>query len=151
MKEFDNHPAKIDITNMDGQVNASFVGNPTDYQLQTISEEEYPQASGLLRGTAASASSFQVHYEAASGEDSHGITFAPPPPAPSSAFTHHHQQHHRSNETGTFERQSSILDPMSDRVSTILVWKNLVVFTREDKKKLFFKRCLSKNAEPKSK
>jgi hypothetical protein len=40
---------------------------------------------------------------------------------------------------------------MSDRVSTILVWKNLVVSTREDKKKQFFQRLTRKNPEPKSK
>ncbi|CAF4200643.1 unnamed protein product, partial [Rotaria magnacalcarata] len=118
-----------DITNIDGQINPSFVGSHTDYQLQTISEEEYPKPSGLLRGTSASNSSFQVLYEAAAGEDSHGITFAAPPPAPSSAFAHKQQQHHQSNDRPAHERQSSVLDPMSDRVSTILVWQNLVVFT----------------------
>jgi hypothetical protein len=32
---------------------------------------------------------------------------------------------------------------MSDRVSTILVWQNLVVSTREDKRKQFFQRLTS--------
>jgi hypothetical protein len=40
---------------------------------------------------------------------------------------------------------------MSDRVSTILVWKNIIVSTREDKKKQFFQRLTGKNPEPKSK
>ena len=37
----------------------------------------------------------------------------------------------------TKERQASVLDPMSDRVSTILVWQNLIVSTRGDKKNKF--------------
>ena len=40
---------------------------------------------------------------------------------------------------------------MSDRVSTILVWQNLIVSTREDKKKQFIQRLRSKDPEPKSK
>jgi hypothetical protein len=41
---------------------------------------------------------------------------------------------------------------MSDRVSTILVWKNLTVSTREDKMKEFLQRIKSsKNFVPKRK
>jgi len=40
---------------------------------------------------------------------------------------------------------------MSDRVSTILVWKDLVVFTREDKKKQYIQRLTRKDAEPTTK
>ena len=36
-----------------------------------------------------------------------------------------------------FERQLSPLDPMSDRVSTILVWQHLTVQIREDKRREF--------------
>ena len=42
-----------------------------------------------------------------------------------------------------FERQLSPIDPMSDRVSTILVWQNLTVQIREDKRKEFFQRMKS--------
>ena len=38
------------------------------------------------------------------------------------------------------ERQLSLLDPMSDRVSTILVWQNLTVTTREKKRTEFLRR-----------
>lgn len=49
-----------------------------------------------------------------------------------------------------FERQLSLLDPTSDRVSTILVWKNLTVLTREDPAKEFFQRMkFWKKFEPK--
>jgi hypothetical protein len=41
---------------------------------------------------------------------------------------------------------------MSDRVSTILVWQNLTVSAREDKRKEFFQRIKSsKNFVPKRK
>jgi hypothetical protein len=50
------------------------------------------------------------------------------------------------------ERQLSLLDPMSDRVSTILVWQNLTVSTREDKQKEILQHIKSsKNFEPKRK
>ena len=50
------------------------------------------------------------------------------------------------------QRQLSILDPFSDRVSTILVWKNLSVYTREDKAKEMFQRLKCwKKFEPKRK
>ena len=41
------------------------------------------------------------------------------------------------------ERQLSLLDPLSDRVSTILVWQNLTVQIRENKKKEAFQRMKS--------
>jgi hypothetical protein len=50
------------------------------------------------------------------------------------------QQHDCSTADSPFERQLSMLDPLSARVSTILVWKNLTVFTREDKTKEFFQK-----------
>jgi hypothetical protein len=36
-------------------------------------------------------------------------------------------------EVNPFDRQLSLIDPFSDRVTSILVWKNLTVLTREDK------------------
>ena len=60
------------------------------------------------------------------------------------------QVNHRTDETDLYQRQLSILDPFSDRVSTILVWKNLSVFTREDKAKELFQRLkFWKKFEPK--
>ena len=58
----------------------------------------------------------------------------------------------RATILGSLDRQLSLLDPMSDRVSTILVWQNLIVSTREDKKSQLLQRMkLSKNAAPKKK
>jgi hypothetical protein len=45
-----------------------------------------------------------------------------------------------TSNTEPFERQLSLLDPLSDRVSTILVWRNLTVLTREDKVTEFCQR-----------
>lgn len=50
-----------------------------------------------------------------------------------------YERNHQS-PLAPYERQLSLLDPTSDRVSTILVWKNLTVTTREDKAKEFFQR-----------
>ena len=41
------------------------------------------------------------------------------------------------------KRHDSVLDPMSDRVSTVLVWKNITVQIRQDKRKEFFQRLKS--------
>lgn len=49
-------------------------------------------------------------------------------------------ENHRRTGLMSHERQLSLLDPTSDRVSTILVWKNLTVLTREDKSTEFFQR-----------
>lgn len=50
------------------------------------------------------------------------------------------QEHHSTTNSDPSQRQLSILDPLSDRVSTILVWKNLTVLTREDKTTECFQR-----------
>ena len=59
---------------------------------------------------------------------------------------------HRTDLVDMYQRQLSILDPLSDRVSTILVWKNLSVYTREDKTKEILQRMkFWKKFEPKRK
>ena len=59
----------------------------------------------------------------------------------SSNYNNHSNR--RSTGLEPFERQLSLLDPMSDRVSIILVWQNLTVQIREDKKKEAFQRMKS--------
>ncbi|CAF4193784.1 unnamed protein product, partial [Adineta steineri] len=58
---------------------------------------------------------------------------------------HGQQQQHQSMGAGPFERQLSLLDPTSDRVSTILVWERLTVLSREDKTTEFFRKVRSCN------
>ncbi|CAF3369437.1 unnamed protein product [Rotaria sp. Silwood1] len=142
-------PPIIDITNSGGEVNSSYVQNQSDHQLQIIKEEESRDTKLLPRTSSASAASMHVIYEAQHDADSNGITFVPPPSAPSSSYSH--QQHRQSTGKGLSERQLSVLDPMSDRVSAILVWKNLIVSTREDKKLQMFRRLASKSFQPKTK
>ncbi len=67
-------------------------------------------------------------------------TKLPPLVSSSSIASNHNQLHRHPSATGPYERQLSLIDPLSDRVSTILVWKNLTVLTREDKAKECFKR-----------
>jgi len=58
----------------------------------------------------------------------------------------------RLSRRGSLECQSSSIGSKSDRVSTILVWQNLIVKTREDKRKELFQRFRSyKHFEPKRK
>jgi hypothetical protein len=117
--------------------------------LPTTNQEEKGNTKRLPRTLSATPGLFSVIYEVPTDADETGIKFVPPPYASSSAYNH--QQQRRSTATGPYERQLSILDPMSDRVSTILVWQNLIVSTREDKKKQCFQKITSKNPEPKSK
>ena len=60
--------------------------------------------------------------------------------------------HRQPSDDLTYERQLSLLDPLSDRVSTILVWQNITVQIRQDKRDEFFQRMKSyKNFVPKRK
>ncbi|CAF4446283.1 unnamed protein product, partial [Adineta steineri] len=74
------------------------------------------------------------------------------PPGAGSYTRFVYNRSRQSNAVRSNERELSTLDPTSDRVSTILVWQNLTVQAREDKKKEFFKRLKSyKNFVPKRK
>jgi len=113
--------------------------------LPTTNQEEKGNKKRLPRTSSATPGLCSVIYEVPTDADETGITFSPP--SYTSVSVYNHQQQRRSTATGLYERQLSILDPMSDRVSTILVWKNLIVSTREKS----FKKIISKNTEPKSK
>ncbi|CAF2733376.1 unnamed protein product [Rotaria sp. Silwood2] len=139
----------IDITNNDGEVNQSYVPNPTDNPLQTIHKEEKQDTQHFPRTSAASTTSMHVIYEVKPDENTNGITFVSSPSASSSSNSH--QQQRQSIGTEPYERQLSILDPTSDRVSTILVWQNLIVSAREAKKFQFIRHSISKNFQPKTK
>lgn len=52
---------------------------------------------------------------------------------------------HQPTNIGGFERQLSLLDPSTDRVSTILVWQHLTVTSREPSRREFFKKVRTCN------
>jgi hypothetical protein len=121
--------------------NRSYVRNSSDTHLTTLNEEDGAYVNFPLGGvTSASSSAFPAIYEV-SNDEANTQTFTPPPTASSANFTQ--RQARQSSVIGPNERQLSILDPMSDRVSTILVWKNLTVQARPNKRKEFFKRLRS--------
>ena len=121
----------LDDTRTDGKENHGYVRSQSDHQLPAYSRDEKGHTKHLPRA----ASSFPVIYEVPSDSAKTDVAFVPPPAAPSAGYSH--QQSRRSTGTGPHERQLSILDPMSDRVSTILVWDNLIVSTRQGKKNRF--------------
>jgi len=133
-----------------GTDNPSYERSVSDIHLPTLNEEESTDVKFPKWATSTSSSSFHVIYE----EPTHttdmttsGISNRSPPPASSASFTN--QSTGKSSAFGPNERQLSILDPMSDRVSTILVWKNLTVQARPSKRKEFFNRMKSyKNFVP---
>ncbi len=104
--------------------------------MSTIKQEERGNLKRLSRISSATHRLLSLIYEIPTDADENGITFTRHALASSSSYNH--QEQRRSTVTRTFERQLSILDPMSDRVSTILVWQNLFASTRKDKKKHFF-------------
>jgi hypothetical protein len=134
----------------DGGVdNRSYARNVSDNHLATLDEEENPVAKLPLQVTSPTSLVFPAIYEVSTDEKMMSPT-RPPPSASSTGSGH--QQNRRGTGLGPKERQLSILDPTTDRVSTILVWKNLTVQARENKRKEFFQRMKPyKDFEPKRK
>ena len=127
-----------------GAENRSYMHSSSDAHLPTLDEEGDTEIPHPLRAAKGSMSSFPAVVEVS------GTTTGPPRSASTSSFSQHHPR--RTSVQSPHERQLSILDPMSDRVSTILVWQNLTVQAREDKRTEFFKRMKSyKNFVPKRK
>jgi hypothetical protein len=124
--------------------NQNYTRNSNDIRLPTLKEEENTKIEHPLDSKSTSSSSLPAIYEIPMHNTKitmSGISNGLPEKTSSTSFTH--QQHHRSGALGPNERNLSILDPMSDRVSTILVWQNLTVQVRENKRKEFFKRMKS--------
>jgi len=158
MDQINSEPITSEINQDGGRENRAYVRSQSDHHFPTIEEEERINIKHLPRTTSAAASTFPVIHEAPidiiSTPTTH-ISFILPttalPSSTSSTLSNHHS-HPQSTSLDPFQRQSSLPDPMSDRVSTILVWKNLTVSTREDKHKKFFQHIKSlKNVVPKRK
>lgn len=67
-------------------------------------------------------------------EEDDNRSYVPPAPAASLPPAPNREQAYRPTSEGNpCDRQLSLIDPDSDRVTSILVWKNLTVLTREDK------------------
>ena len=112
-----------------GTENRAYIRSQSDQHLPVSGKKERTNIRSLPRTTSATASTFPVQ------------RFLSPttPPIPSS-------------NCEPVERQGSLVDPTSDRVSTVLVWQHLTVSTRENKQKEFFQRLKSsKNFIPKRK
>ncbi len=130
--------------NLDGgRENRGYARSQSDHQLATFEEKGKINIKHLPRTNSASASTFPVIYEVPMDNNTTVTTDQPCTNTISPLPTHHHHSHRRSKATAPPERQSSLPDPMSDRVSTILVWQNLTVSTREDKRKEAFQRIKS--------
>ncbi|UJR27353.1 hypothetical protein I4U23_008645 [Adineta vaga] len=140
---------KADNDDVFNNENRGYQRSNSDHELHTLKKESNEQLKRLPRSTSVSGAQISVIYEVPSDVNSDEITFAPPPPAASAGYSHNQQR--RSTGTGPHERQLSILDPMSDRVSTILVWQNLIVSTRISRRQVFIHKLKSKGPPPTSK
>ena len=121
-----------------GRDNHSYAPTSSDPQLTTLNEQD--DSDVKLPPRALSSSTLRGISEVPTNIKN-TMTNGPPPSASSASFNQH--QSRKSSALGPFDRQLSLLDPMSDRVSTILVWKNLTVEARPSKSTEFFKRMKS--------
>ena len=112
----------------------------TDGEPDQILIPKNDEKAHAKRSSRPSAQSFPIIYEAGSDSKSTAApdaAYVPPPSASSAGFN---AQQRRSTDGTSHERQLSLLDPTSDRVSTILVWQNLIVSTRVSKRKQVLQR-----------
>jgi len=111
--------------------NENHIRNPSDISFVTIHENE-TDIKLAPQDSAVSSVPIPVIYEVSRNT--------------SNRSSDHSQQQRQSMGLGPHERQLSLLDPLSNRVSTILVWQNLTVSSREDKHKEFFQKLKSCNS-----
>ena len=126
MYESNAQNAPISIEN-EPQLNPELGINTTDDQSPLVHQDDGIFMKRIQRISSATAHPFPVIYEVASDAQNPSnpeISFAPS----ASSASYNLQKQRRSTGVGPYERQLSILDPMSDRVSTILVWRNLTVY-----------------------
>ena len=129
-----------------GTDNRGYARNFSDIHLTTLDEEGNTNDNDTLSAKSASPSALPYNRKASTDMTTNG------PPTASSATSFTYLESRRTSALGPNERHLSILDPLSDRVSTVLVWQNLTVEAREDKRKEFFQRMKSyKKYEPKRK
>ncbi|CAF3879499.1 unnamed protein product [Rotaria magnacalcarata] len=121
-------------TNYEGASHHGLTRNIGDSHLPTLNEEEYADGASLLQEKSLS-SMYKANVTTAGS--SHDL------PSITSSASFADQRNLRSSASKPKERQLSILDPLSDRVSTILVWKNLTVQARPSKREEFFQRLKS--------
>lgn len=111
----------------------------SNHQLPTMNQDEKIRMKHISRETSTSSESFLDIYVLPKEDINPTI---PAVSFTSSPHNSNHQQYDQSSDTKTVERQSSIFNPASTRGSTILVWKNLIVSTREKKPNPLL-RCFS--------
>ncbi|CAF3828868.1 unnamed protein product [Adineta steineri] len=142
-----------DTDDHNGTDNHSFTQNSSDNHLSTLNEEEITDTQNSTRDRSASSTSLPPTYDIAVHTPNKATSEKLKRPPGTGSYTRFvHNRSRQSNAVRSNERELSTLDPTSDRVSTILVWQNLTVQAREDKKKEFFKRLKSyKNFVPKRK
>jgi hypothetical protein len=124
-----------------GTDNGSYTRSLSDLPIPNSNEHGKVNVNIPARATSASPAPFPVIFEIPTNTTSSLKSIGAPPSICSSDYNRH--SHRRSTGLGPLERQLSLLDPMSDRVSTILVWQNLTVQIREDKRKEAFQRMKS--------
>ena len=111
-------------SNDGGTEDCGYVRSQSDHHLPIVGSKEKMNIKPLPRTTSAAASTFPLTISS----DQRVVNSRP------------------------IERQTSSTDPISDRVSTVLVWQNLTVSTRENKRREFLQRLQSsKNFVPKRK
>lgn len=158
MDEINIESATAENLQNGGTENQGYIRSQSDHNLDNSEEVERNTEKRLPRTKSADANIFPVineasvdHINTATPNNPNTITTDNKPMStPFSLYNHHIPVPLVRRDP--YERQSSLLDPMSDRVSTILVWQNLTVSIQEEKQKYFFQRTKSgKDSTPKRK
>jgi hypothetical protein len=137
------NPSSPDITktpseSIDGGTdNRIYIQSPSDIMMSHSNEHGKLDVNIPVRDTSASTALFPIIFEVPTNVTSSAKSTSLQSSICSLGYNR------RSTGTEPLERQLSLLDPMSDRVSTILVWQNLTVQIREDKRKEAFQRMKS--------
>jgi hypothetical protein len=158
MKEKYTPQINFDMNLEYGAENESYLRSQSDQQLSVAKDADGVNDKHMHRTISAGASTFPVIPEAPA-EALHAAAADLPCPSPSFQLpvsapptVHTESTKPRATIFGSFEREASVPDPMSDSVSTILVWQNLTVSTREKPNKTFLQRLrLSKTVAPQRK
>lgn len=135
-----NKPPLENIEN--GTDNRSYTRSLTDIPIATPDKNRKLDVIIPVRATSASAAPFPIIFEVIDDEKP-PVKSTSARPSIQSPDSNYYSHPRRSSGSKTFERQLSQLDPKSDRVSTILVWQNLTVQIRPDKRKEVIQRVKS--------
>jgi hypothetical protein len=121
-----------------GTDNRSYIESRSNIPFSNSNGHEKLDVNIPTRATSASAAPFPIIFQVPTNS-----TKSTEAPSSICSSGNNYHSYRPSTALRPIETQLSLLDPMSDRVSSILVWQYLTVQIREDKRKEAFQRMKS--------